>query len=212
MGRKTGQKADISAVMDAATVRKTIEDHLLYSVGKEPINASARDWFMAAAHAVRDLVTERWMATLSRYYDNDAKRVYYMSMEFLIGRTLSNAMINLGIYDAVKQAVGDLDLDFDEVVGWEVEAALGNGGLGRLAACLLDSMASLGVAGFGYGIRYDYGMFTQHIENGWQVESPENWLRYGNPWEFPRPSIIFPVRFGGRVVHYRDPLGQTRAQ
>jgi starch phosphorylase len=133
-------------------------------------------------------------------------------MEFLIGRTLSNAMISLGIYDEVKSAIEEMDLDFDEIVGWEVEAALGNGGLGRLAACLLDSMASLNVAGFGYGIRYDYGMFTQHIEHGWQVESPENWLRYGNPWEFPRPGVIYPVRFGGRVVHYKDVLGQTRAQ
>ncbi|MGE5517865.1 MAG: glycogen/starch/alpha-glucan phosphorylase [Bacteroidota bacterium] len=197
---------------DAESIRASLSSHLLYSVGKDPVNATARDWFMAAAYAVRDRISERWMPTLNRYYDQDQKRVYYMSMEFLIGRTLSNAMISLGIYDQVKAAIEDMNLDFDEIVGWEVEAALGNGGLGRLAACLLDSMASLNVAGFGYGIRYDYGMFTQHIENGWQVESPENWLRYGNPWEFPRPGVIYPVRFGGRVVHYKDVLGQTRAQ
>jgi starch phosphorylase len=197
---------------DVESIRSGLTSHLLYSVGKEPVNATARDWFMAAAYTVRDRVSERWMPTLSRYYEQDQKRVYYMSMEFLIGRTLVNSMINLGIYDQFRSAINELGLDFDEIVGWEVEAALGNGGLGRLAACLLDSMASLGVAGFGYGIRYDYGMFTQHIENGWQVESPENWLRYGNPWEFPRPGIIYPVRFGGRVVHYRDVLGQTRAQ
>ncbi|MBI5163451.1 MAG: glycogen/starch/alpha-glucan phosphorylase [Magnetospirillum sp.] len=199
---------------DVDSIKFSLASHLLYSVGKEPINANARDWFMATAYAVRDRVVERWMPTLSRYYTQDAKRVYYMSMEFLIGRTLTNAMINLGIYDTVKQAIGDmgLGLDFDEIVGWEVEAALGNGGLGRLAACLLDSMATLGIAGFGYGIRYDYGMFTQHVEHGWQVESPENWLRYGNPWEFPRPGVIYPVRFGGRVIHYKDVLGHTRAQ
>jgi glycogen phosphorylase len=197
---------------DVDSVKVQISTHLLYSVGKEAISATARDWFMAAAYAVRDRLTERWMPTLNRYYAQDKKRVYYMSMEFLIGRTLVNSMINLGIYDTMRQAIGELGLDFDEIVGWEVEAALGNGGLGRLAACLLDSMASLDIAGFGYGIRYDYGMFTQHIENGWQVESPENWLRYGNPWEFPRPGVIYPVRFGGRVLHYKDLLGQTQSQ
>jgi starch phosphorylase len=197
---------------DVESIKYALTSHLLYSVGKEPVNATARDWFMAAAHAVRDRTTEHWMPTLNRYYQEDAKRVYYLSMEFLIGRTLVNSLINLGIYDAVRQAVQELGLDFEEIAAWEVEAALGNGGLGRLAACLLDSMATLGVAGFGYGIRYDYGMFTQHVENGWQVESPENWLRYGNPWEFPRPGVIFPVRFGGHVIHYKDVLGQTRAQ
>lgn len=197
---------------DVESIRHCLASHLLYSVGKEPINATARDWFMAAAYTVRDRLSERWMPTLNRYYEQDQKRVYYMSMEFLIGRTLVNSMINLGIYDQFKSAIDEMGLDFDEIIGWEVEAALGNGGLGRLAACLLDSMASQGVAGFGYGIRYDYGMFTQHIEHGWQVESPENWLRYGNPWEFPRPGVIYPVRFGGRVVHYKDVLGQTRAQ
>ncbi|MBF0324648.1 glycogen/starch/alpha-glucan phosphorylase [Magnetospirillum moscoviense] len=197
---------------DVESIKYSLASHLLYSVGKEPINATARDWFMAAAYAVRDRVTERWMPTLNRYYEQDQKRVYYMSMEFLIGRTLTNAMISLGIYDQVKEAIGQLGLDFDEVVGWEVEAALGNGGLGRLAACLLDSMAALNIAGFGYGIRYDYGMFTQHVEHGWQVESPENWLRYGNPWEFARPGVIYPVRFGGRVIHYKDVMGHTRAQ
>ncbi|MGE5547762.1 MAG: glycogen/starch/alpha-glucan phosphorylase [Solirubrobacterales bacterium] len=197
---------------DVESIKYSLASHLLYSVGKEPVSATARDWFMAAAYTVRDRLSERWMPTLSRYYTEETKRVYYLSMEFLIGRTLTNSMINLGIYDTVKQAIGDLGLDFDEIVGWEVEAALGNGGLGRLAACLLDSMATLGVAGFGYGIRYDYGMFTQHVENGWQVESPENWLRYGNPWEFPRPGVIYPVRFGGRVIRYKDVLGQTRAQ
>jgi len=210
--RRVGQSEVRLLEYDVEGIRNSLSSHLLYSVGKEPVNATARDWFMAAAYTVRDRLSERWMPTLNRYYEQDQKRVYYMSMEFLIGRTLVNSMINLGIYDQFRSAIDAMGLDFDEIVGWEVEAALGNGGLGRLAACLLDSMASLGVAGFGYGIRYDYGMFTQHVENGWQVESPENWLRYGNPWEFPRPGVIYPVRFGGRVVHYKDVLGQTRAQ
>jgi len=197
---------------DVESIKYSLAKHLRYSVGKEPVNATARDWFVAAAYTVRDRMTERWMSTLHGYYTDDKKRVYYLSMEFLIGRTLVNSMINLGLYDVVRQAVEEIGLDFEEIVGWEVEAALGNGGLGRLAACLLDSMATLGLAGFGYGIRYDYGMFTQHVENGWQVESPENWLRYGNPWEFPRPGVIFPVRFGGRVINYRDVQGQMRTQ
>lgn len=197
---------------DVETIKSNLVSHLTYTVGKEPVNATARDWFTAAACVVRDRMTERWMPTLNGYYTRDIKRVYYLSMEFLIGRTLINSLINLEIYDVVKQAITEIGLDFEEIVGWEAEAALGNGGLGRLAACLLDSMATLGMAGFGYGIRYDYGMFTQHIEHGWQVESPENWLRYGNPWEFPRPGVVYPVRFGGRVVHYKDVLGQTRAQ
>jgi len=197
---------------DVESIKYSLSSHLLYTVGKEPVNATARDWFMAAAHTVRDRVTEHWMPTLNRYYQEDSKRVYYLSMEFLIGRTLVNSLINLGIYENVRTAIAELGQDFEEIAAWEVEAALGNGGLGRLAACLLDSMATIGVAGFGYGIRYDYGMFTQHVDHGWQVESPENWLRYGNPWEFPRPGVIYPVRFGGRVIHFRDVLGQTRSQ
>jgi len=193
-------------------MKTAILNHLLYTVGKESLTATARDWFLAAAHAVRDRVTERWMPTLNGYYRDDVKRVYYLSMEFLIGRTLVNSLINLDLYDTVRGALQELGQDFEEMAAWEVEAALGNGGLGRLAACLLDSMATTGVAGFGYGIRYDYGMFTQHIEHGWQVESPENWLRYGNPWEFPRPGVIFPVRFGGRVIHFRDSRGHNCTQ
>lgn len=195
---------------DVKSIRASLSSHLLYSVGKDPINATARDWFMAAAYTVRDRVSERWMPTLNRYYDEDQKRVYYMSMEFLIGRTLSNAMISLGIYDAVKAAIEDMNLDFDEIVGWEVEAALGNGGLGRLAACLLDSMASLNVAGFGYGIRYDYGMFRQRIEDGSQVEEADDWARHGDPWEFKRDRTVYEVQFGGRVIEFVDAEGRPR--
>jgi len=201
-----------AAANDVAAIKQSLTDHLLYSVGKDPLLATSRDWFLAAAFAVRDRLIARWMETMRSYYDNDAKRVYYLSMEFLIGRALTNGMINLGVYDAFREAVAELGYDLDELQSWEVEPALGNGGLGRLAACLIDSMASLGLPGFGYGIRYEFGMFTQHVEQGWQIEAPENWLRYGNPWEFQRPGVIYPVRFGGRVVRYRDGEGRWRHQ
>lgn len=206
-------EAEIQAVADdVETIKRDLMDHLLYSVGKDPLEATARDWFEATAHAVRDRMTQRWMKTQRDYFDLQAKRVYYMSMEFLIGRTLSDSLINLGLYDAFRQVIADLKLDYEELAAWEMEAALGNGGLGRLAACFLDSLASLNMPGFGYGIRYEYGMFTQKLEDGWQVETPENWLRYGNPWEFPRPGIIYPVRFGGHVTVYQDSEGNQHWQ
>ena len=204
-GAQDGGMAD-----DVAAIKASLVDHLTYSVGKDPEYATSRDWFLAAAHTVRDRMVERRMHTARSYRTQDVKRVYYLSMEFLIGRTLTNSMIALGLYDAFREATAELGYDLDELQGWEVEPALGNGGLGRLAACLLDSLASLDLAGFGYGIRYEFGMFTQHLEQGWQIEAPENWLRYGNPWEFPRPGVIYPVRFGGNVIEYRDGEGRRR--
>jgi glycogen phosphorylase len=214
MSRTTVSKAPVNraAADDVAAIKQQLTDHLVYSVGKDPLLATSRDWFLAAAYAVRDRMIERWMATMRGYNEHDVKRIYYLSMEFLIGRALTNAMINLGIYDVFKAAAADIGYDLDELQSWEVEPALGNGGLGRLAACLIDSMATLGMPGFGYGIRYEFGMFTQHVEQGWQIESPENWLRYGNPWEFQRPGVIYPVRFGGRVLRYRDAEGRWRHQ
>ncbi|MDR3437752.1 glycogen/starch/alpha-glucan phosphorylase [Telmatospirillum sp.] len=201
-----------TAINDVAAIKQSLADHLLYSVGKDVQLATSRDWYLATAFALRDRLISAWMRTMRSYYDNDVKRVYYLSMEFLIGRALSNGLINLGLYDAFREATESLGYDLDELQSWEVEPALGNGGLGRLAACLIDSMASLGMPGFGYGIRYEFGMFTQHVEQGWQVESPENWLRYGNPWEFQRPGVIYPVRFGGRVVRFRDADGRWSSQ
>jgi starch phosphorylase len=145
---------------------------------------------------------------MRRYYDNDAKRVYYLSMEFLIGRSLMNSVLNIGFIDEVRQACIDEGIQLDRVQELEFDAALGNGGLGRLAACFLDSMATMGLPGYGMGIRYEYGMFNQKIENGWQVEHPDNWLRYGNPWEFPRPEVLYPVKFGGRVVQFSNEHGR----
>ena len=196
--------------LDAASLKRSLGDHLVYSVGKDVITATTRDWFYAAAHMTRDRLIQRWMETMRSYYHRDAKRVYYLSMEFLMGRTLMNSLLNLGFAEECRQALADLGLDVQQVREIEHEAALGNGGLGRLAACVLDSMATLGLPGYGYGIRYEYGMFSQRIDGGRQVEQPDNWLRYGNPWEFPRPEVLYPVKFHGRVLEYADDQGALR--
>ncbi len=194
--------------LDRASLRHSLSNRLIYSLGKDPITATLRDWFHTTAYAVRERLMDRWVETMRSYYESDAKRVYYLSMEFLTGRLLSNALLNMGFYGACREALGDLELDIERVRELEHEAALGNGGLGRLAACFLDSMATLNLPGYGYGIRYEYGMFTQRFSHGNQVEHPDTWLRYGNPWEFPRPEVLFPVRFGGRVVQFRDDQGR----
>jgi starch phosphorylase len=190
------------------SVKQSLTNHLIFSIGKDPITATDRDWFFTLAGVVRDRLIERWMDTMRRYYRNDAKRVYYLSMEFLIGRSLMNSVLNVGFQDEVRQACIEAGINLDKVTELEFDAALGNGGLGRLAACFLDSMATIGLPGYGMGIRYEYGMFNQKIENGWQVEHPDNWLRYGNPWEFPRPEVLYPVKFSGRVVQYSDEHGR----
>jgi starch phosphorylase len=184
---------------DVESITKSISNKLIYSVGKDPLTAHAEDWLRATELAVRDRLVERWMQTNSAYDAQEPKRVYYLSMEFLIGRTFTNALLALGIYDQVKQALASLDVDMEEIVNVEPDAALGNGGLGRLAACFLDSMATLGITGMGYGIRYEYGMFRQQIVDGVQIESPDYWLAGGNPWEFPRPEVQYRVRFGGHI-------------
>ncbi|MFH2212742.1 MAG: glycogen/starch/alpha-glucan phosphorylase [Pseudomonadota bacterium] len=191
------------------SVKQSLTDHLIFSIGKDPITATERDWFFTLANVVRDRLIEGWMETMRRYYNHDAKRVYYLSMEFLIGRSLMNSVLNIGFIDEVRRACVDAGVQLDKVQELEFDAALGNGGLGRLAACFLDSMATIGLPGYGMGIRYEYGMFNQKIENGWQVEHPDNWLRYGNPWEFPRPEVLYPVKFGGRVVEYCDENGRA---
>jgi glycogen phosphorylase len=195
---------------DRESLRHSLSNRLIYSMGKDPITATHRDWLHTTAYSVRERLIERWMETMRSYYHSDAKRVYYLSMEFLTGRLLANSLLNMGFYDECRQALADLDLDIDRIRELESDAALGNGGLGRLAACFLDSMATLGLPGYGYGIRYEYGMFNQRIENGYQIEHPDNWLRYGNPWEFPRPEVLFAVRFGGRVLQFRDDQGHLR--
>jgi starch phosphorylase len=195
---------------DPASLRRALCSRLVYSQGKDPLTATARDWLHATSYAVRDRLMGRWMESMRRYQRCDAKRVYYLSMEFLTGRLLSNGLMNLGLYDQYREVLSDLELELDDLRELEPDAGLGNGGLGRLAACLLDSMASLSLPGYGYGIRYEFGMFFQRIEQGAQVEHPDNWLRYGNPWELRRPDVLFPVKFGGRVVETTDGSGDPR--
>jgi len=185
---------------DIAGLEKAIVHRLMYLLGKDPIDTTQRDWFQALAHVVRDLLTTQWMESMRSYYLQDAKRVYYLSMEFLIGRALGNALQNMRCSNEFRQAMENVGLRLEDIGEWEAEAGLGNGGLGRLAACFMDSLATLQMPGFGYGIRYEYGMFTQQIENGWQVEHPDNWLRFTNPWEFPRSDVIYRVRFFGNPV------------
>ena len=198
--------------LNSESIKHSLANHLTFSVAKDTITATDRDWFNSLAHVVRDRLIERWMETMRSYYAADAKRVYYLSLEFLIGRTLSNSLLNMGFFEECERALRELGLELEHISELEFDAALGNGGLGRLAACFLDSMATLNLPGYGYGIRYEYGMFTQRIEHGRQVEHPDNWLRYGNPWEFPRPEILYPVKFYGRVVDFVDEEGKTRHQ
>lgn len=183
-------------------LRRSISNRLIYGVGKDAVAARPQDWLHAAALAVRDRLVARWMKTTRQQYEQDVKRVYYLSMEFLIGRTFTNALLSLGIYDQMNEALASLGVDMAAVTELEPDAALGNGGLGRLAACFLDSMATLAIPGFGYGIRYHYGMFRQQIVAGEQVETPDYWLRAGNPWEFPRPEVQYIVHFGGRTIQH----------
>nr|BAL53545.1 starch phosphorylase [uncultured Gammaproteobacteria bacterium]BAL55754.1 starch phosphorylase [uncultured Gammaproteobacteria bacterium] len=192
------------------TIKQALINHLIYSLGKDPVEAKERDWFLALAYSVRDLLTLRWMETRRRYYVRSAKRVYYLSMEYLLGRSLLNNLIHLGRYEEFRQALEEMGQDLNRLAEIEDEAALGNGGLGRLAACFLDSLATLGLPGFGYGIRYEYGIFRQAIENGWQVEHPDHWLRYAHPWEIVRPEIRYLVQFGGRTETYYDGAGKRR--
>lgn len=185
--------------MTVEAIKKSIVYKLIFLIGRSPREASQRDWLNATLHAVRDLVTEGWITTARQTRAEDSRRVYYLSMEFLIGRTLSNAMIAEGIYGLAQKALSELNVDLEEVLEKEVDPGLGNGGLGRLAACFMDSIATLGLPGMGYGIRYEYGMFRQKIENGQQVERPDAWLEKGAPWEFIRPSKRFTVEFGGNI-------------
>ena len=189
---------------DVANLKLSIADKLHSSIGKDPSTAQPRDWLHATALAVRDRLVERRIKTERAQSQQDAKRVYYMSIEFLIGRTFTNALLALDIHEDVRQALSELGVDLESLPDLEPDAALGNGGLGRLAACFLDSMATLALSGVGYGIRYDYGMFKQQIVDGRQVELPDYWLAGGNPWEFARPDVQYRVRFGGRIERDGD--------
>ncbi|XP_067941948.1 glycogen phosphorylase, brain form-like [Watersipora subatra] len=198
--RKQISVRGIPQLGNVKSVQKTFNRHLHYTLVKDRNVATPRDYFFALAHTVRDHLVGRWIRTQQYYYDSDPKRVYYLSLEFYMGRSLSNTMINLGIQSECDEALYQLGLDIEELEEIEEDAGLGNGGLGRLAACFLDSMATLGLAAYGYGIRYDYGIFSQRFHSGWQVEDPDDWLRFGCPWEKARPEYCVPVNFYGRVV------------
>ena len=185
--------------LDESGIVAGFAQRMMYTVAKDSHTASDFDAYMAIAYSVRDRLMERWFKTQSAYYQADAKRVYYLSLEFLMGRALLNNVVNLGARHAHVQALRQLGYDLEGLQEREWDAGLGNGGLGRLAACILDSAASLALPFYGYGIRYDYGMFRQQIVDGQQVEVPDYWLTHGNPWEFPRPEIRMRVRFGGHL-------------
>jgi starch phosphorylase len=195
-----------------ASIRERLLSCMIQHVGKDPAFASPRDWFYAVAYLLRGILSDRYIRTGRTLYDKDVKRVYYLSMEYLIGRSLTKQLLDLGLYDRMRKVLKDFGCDYDEIQETEFDAALGNGGLGRLAACFLDSLATHGYPGLGYGIRYEYGAFTQRIKNGQQEEHPENWLRYGNPWEFERPNIICPVRFHGKIVCFKNADGERVCQ
>ncbi len=184
---------------DAAVLSAAILGKLTYAIGKDAVVARNHDWLAATILAVRDRVIDRWMASTRHTYDARQKRVCYLSLEFLIGRLLRDTISNLGLADSVRAALQQLGVDYDDISELEPDAALGNGGLGRLAACFMESMATLGIPAYGYGIRYDHGLFRQKIIEGWQVELPEEWLSHGNPWEFERREYAYEIGFGGVV-------------
>lgn len=192
------------------TLKRAFADNLFYELGKYESIATKEDFYMALAYTLRDRLLSRWLKTVKTYEDHIVKIVYYLSAEFLMGRHLGNSLINLHLYDRVRQAVEESGLNLDELLEQEPDPGLGNGGLGRLAACFLDSLASLEIPAVGYGIRYEFGIFHQTMQDGWQAEIPDKWLRFGNPWEIPRPEEAVDVKFGGHTEIYHDEKGRER--
>ena len=200
----------MNARFEKTTFKKEVLDNCRRLFRKELAEASPQEQYQAVSYAVKEVIIDDWMATQKQFDKEDPKIVYYMSMEFLMGRALGNNLINMTAYKEVKEALEEMNINLNFVEDQELDPALGNGGLGRLAACFLDSLASLGYAAYGCGIRYHYGMFKQQIENGHQVEKPDNWLRYGNPFELRRPEYAKEIRFGGNIrVEYDDATGKT---
>jgi starch phosphorylase len=193
-------------------IQAEILERLIYSVGKDPIVARPHDWLAATILAVRDRVMDRWMESSRETWRTSHKRVYYLSLEFLIGRLMRDAMSNVGLIEPVRDALKNLNVDLGDLINLEPDAALGNGGLGRLAACFLESMSSVKIPAYGYGIRYVHGLFRQEMSEGWQVELPEEWLAHGNPWEFERRESAYEVGFGGHVEPVTDPDGTIRQE
>jgi glycogen phosphorylase len=192
------------------TLKQAILENLRYVMGKDPEFATDMDYFMAVAYTVRDRILARWLETRRSYSEHNVRLVCYLSAEFLMGPHLANNLLNLGVEDPFRQATKELGLDLDRIIAEESEPGLGNGGLGRLAACYLDSLATLGVPAIGHGIRYEFGMFHQEIHDGWQVELTDYWLRYGNPWEIRRPHAAVDVLFGGHTEYSHDAHGNLK--
>jgi starch phosphorylase len=195
---------DIRTGLSSESIRRAFCDNLFFLIGRFPKAATPHDRFMALAYTVRDRLLQRWIRTSETYFERRSRTVCYLSAEFLLGPQLGSNLINLGIYDAVGQAMKGLGLDLEDILDEEEEPGLGNGGLGRLAACYIESMATLQIPSIAYGIRYEYGIFDQVIHDGWQVEMTDKWLRLGNPWEIARPELAFDVKFGGRTEAYMD--------
>jgi starch phosphorylase len=194
------------------TLKRAFEENLFYSQFRIPRVATPNERYMALAFTLRDRLAHRWINTVESFIKEDVKIVSYLSAEFLLGPHLGNNLINLGIYDSARQAVEEAGFDLTELINQEEEPGLGNGGLGRLAACYLDSMATLEIPAIGYGIRYEFGIFDQEISSGWQVEITDKWLRFGNPWEIPRSEITFDINFGGHTEDYYDSEGRARVR
>ncbi|NQV34208.1 MAG: glycogen/starch/alpha-glucan phosphorylase, partial [Phycisphaeraceae bacterium] len=193
-------------------IKQAFLDNLHCAIGRVPSAATLNDQYTALALTVRDRVLNQGVRTLETYTERDARVVAYLSAEFLPGPHLANNLTNLGIMDQARQAMSDLDINLEELFLQEEEPGLGNGGLGRLASCYMDSLASVEIPAIGYGIRYEFGIFDQIIRDGWQVEITDKWLRFGNPWEIVRPELVFEVPFGGRTKIWTDVHNRMRVQ
>ncbi|MGB5680844.1 MAG: glycogen/starch/alpha-glucan phosphorylase [Polyangiales bacterium] len=198
--------------VDPDTLRRAIQDNLFYRCGNVPVLATRSDYYLAVAYTVRDRLMQRWLSTARSLLAHPTRVVCYLSAEYLLGPSLGNALLNLGIRDEVAEAVASLGQDLDALIEEEREPGLGNGGLGRLAACFMDSLSTLQIPAVGYGLRYEFGIFEQRIHDGWQVERTDKWLRQGNPWEVARPEYAYPVGFGGHTESYEDEQGRYRVR
>ena len=208
---EAARRAD-EQVLSGETIKRAFLDNLFCVQGKTPALATRHDYYMALAYTVRDRMMHRWISTAETYTSHGSRTVAYLSAEFLIGPQLGNNLVNLGMLEEARSAMAELGFDLEDLLECEDEPGLGNGGLGRLAACFLDSMATLEIPSLGYGIRYEFGIFDQEIADGWQVERTDKWLRFGNPWEIPRPEWAVEVRLGGRTEHYEDHAGRRRVR
>ncbi len=207
---QVGSMKHQKTAMTAEALVHSFLDNLFFVQGRSLERATVNDLYMALAHTVRDRLVERWISTVKNYQVQDVRVVCYLSAEFLTGPHLANNLINLGIHDEAEEAMRQLGLDLNVLIEQEEEPGLGNGGLGRLASCFMDSLATLDVPAIGYGIRYEYGIFDQLIRDGWQVETTDKWLRLGNPWALERPEDAFEVKMGGRTESHTDANGRLR--